>query len=152
MLTNLQRAFILGLAVTCFVVGKVRADATLTCTLTGAGAANTSVPLVVSDADGVRILNAAVKSYSPVTVPPVIPANDPRCQTTITNPSPPPATLPQTPDPGCLPTFRQATNREAITLLLHDALFSTLLNGVKAGEQASAAKTAADAVVPIAPK
>lgn len=116
-----------------------KADATLTCTLTGAGAANTSVPLVVSDADGARILAAAVKSYSPITVPPVIPANDPRC-----------ATIP--PDAGCLPTQRQATNREAITSLLHDALFSTLLNGVKAGEQATAAKTAADAVVPIVPK
>lgn len=152
MLSNWQRAFILGLAVTCFAIGKVRADATLTCTLTGAGAANTSVPLVVSDADGARILAAAVKSYSPVTVAPVIPANDPRCQTTITNPSPPPATLPQTPDPGCFPTFRQATNREAITSLLHDALFSTLLNGVKAGEAAAAAKTASDTVTAIIPK
>lgn len=128
------------------------ADATLTATLTGAGAANTTVTLIVSDADGARILAAAVKSYSPVTVPPVLAANDPKCQTTVTNPSPPPATLPQTPDPGCFPTFRQATNKEAITSLLHDALYSTLLNGVKAGEQATAAKTASDAIVPITPK
>lgn len=127
------------LLVSTLFVTPALADATLTCTLTGAGAANTSVPLVVADADGQRILNAAVKSYSPVTVPPVLPGSDPRCQT---NP----------PDAGCLPTFRNATQKEAITALLHDALFSTLLNGVKAGEQASAAKTAADAVVPIVPK
>lgn len=139
MLTNLQRAFILGLSVTCLVVGKVRADATLTCVLTGAGAANSSVPLIVSDADGGRILAAAVKSYSPVTVAPVLAANDPKCTAVI-------------PDPGCLPTFRQATNKEAITSLLHDMLYGTLINGVKAGEQAAAVKTANDAIVPIAPK
>lgn len=151
MLTNLQRAFILGLAVTCFVVGKVRADATLTCVLTGAGAANSSVPLIVSDADGGRILAAAVKSYSPVTVAPVLAANDPKCATSVTSGSPP-VTVPQTPDPGCFPTFRQATNKEAITSLLHDMLYGTLINGVKAGEQAAAVKTANDAIVPIAPK
>ncbi len=129
----------LVLIVTLLCTTSALADATLTCTLTGAGAANTSVPLIVSDADGGRILASAVKSYSPVTVPPVIPGSDPRCQTTP-------------PNAGCLPTQRQATNKEAITALLTDALFGTLLNGVKAGEAAAAAKTAADAVVPIVPK
>lgn len=64
------------------------ADATLTCALTGAGPANMSVPLVISDADGARVLAVAVKAYSPVTVAPVIPANDPRCATTKPGPLP----------------------------------------------------------------
>lgn len=117
----------------------VLADATLTCALTGAGTANMSVPLVISDADGARILAVAVKAYSPITVPPVIAANDPRCATTP-------------PDAGCLPTFRQATNREAITGVLHDMLYSTLLSNVKESEKAAAAKTATDAVNIIVPK
>lgn len=66
MLTNLQRAFIIGLAVTCFVVGKVKADATLTCTLTGAGAANANSVLVISDADGGRVLNYVKAKFTAV--------------------------------------------------------------------------------------
>lgn len=127
------------------------ADATLTCALTGAGAANMSVPLVISDADGARVLATAVKAYSPVTVAPVIAANDPKCATSVTS-GIPPVTVPQTPDPGCLPTFRTATNKEAITSLLHDMLYSTLLGNVHQSEKAAAGKTATDAIVPIAPK
>ncbi len=127
------------------------ANAVLTATLTGAGTANTTVLLTVSSNDGMRILNAAVKSYSPVTVPPVIPSNDLRCQTSIPSTTIPPVMIPQTPDPGCFATFRQATPKEAITSLLTDALYGTLLSNTAAGEKQVAAKSAADAVVPIVP-
>lgn len=38
------------------LIGIAKADATLTCALTGAGSANASSILVISDADGARVL------------------------------------------------------------------------------------------------
>lgn len=47
----------------------VLADATLTCALTGAGTANATSTLVISDADGSRVL-AYVRSRLPASPPP----------------------------------------------------------------------------------
>lgn len=41
------------------LIGIAKADATLTCALTGAGTANASSTLVISDADGSRVLTVA---------------------------------------------------------------------------------------------
>jgi len=111
------------------------ATATLTFTLTGAGAANTTKTLIVSDADGVRIMNYAKNKFGPVVIPPVLDAA--ACAITPN-------------DPGCLPTTRAMTNKEAVDALLQ-ALLNEIREGVITVERAAARISSDSAIVPINP-
>lgn len=67
--SRLRMAALLGALAGLLLIRSAKADATLTCALTGAGAANASSTLVISDADGGRVL-AYARSRLPLTPPP----------------------------------------------------------------------------------
>lgn len=120
-----------------FMLSSAKADATLTFALSGAGVANSTRTLVLSDSDGLRVLNWAQAAYGPVTVPPVR-SDEPFCSS---NPKP----------ADCLPTTRELTRKEAI-----EAVFDGLLRGLRHNvinfEKSSARKTAEDSIGPINPR
>jgi len=117
------------------VASPALSDATITLSLSGT-AVDTSRAIILTNADGARVLAWARDEGPQVEVAPI--SSDPEVCV-----EPLPA--------ECLPTFRQMTAAEAAAWLFNSML-ADLRVRVRNGERVKASKTAIDAVPPLTPQ